>query len=328
MGLFQHSLHDFPSMTDNLSVTAESVLINFSIDTFVRSVQNEIMNIDIAKPSCISEIETKHFYEIIAKCNSNDGTSYTFDPKDDYKKDDEINHFILYSEGIPVSAVYLFAPGSSEAEVYGFTLPSYRGRGFMRTLLEEVTAEIRSRSIPSLLLVCDGNSESGKRFVEMRNADYDFSEYSMIWKQSPVSVSDFSVELRSVSGKDRDRLAEINSEAFDEEKSEAEKFIDLFISSDLRDFYSVVHEGEIVGMIGRYLEDARDYIHGFCIAAPYRGKGLGRQALLQMVDICRKADPARQIMLEVETENENALKLYKSCGFRLESVFAYYREKI
>lgn len=286
------------------------------------------MNIDIAKPTDLSEIETEQIFHIIEICNKADGTAYTFDPKDDYKTSEEINQFILYSEGQPVSAVYLFAPTKAEAEVYGFTIPEFRGRGYMRTLLEEVSTEVRKRSIDTLLFVCDGNSSDGKRFILKRKACHKFSEYSMFWKGETGSKPEISIELRPVASDDRDRLVEINSEAFDEDASEAEQIIDLFISSELRDFFTVIYKGKTVGMIGRYLEDSRDYIHGFCIAADYRGKGIGRQALHLMVEKCRSADPSRPIVLEVETENENALGLYKSCGFELESVFNYFSEKL
>lgn len=283
------------------------------------------MKITIAKPTDLTEDQIEHFRRIIDFCNSSDGTAYTFDPGDDYSRADQVDHFILYGDGVPLSAVYLFVPTSSEAEVYGFTLPEYRGRGYFSRLLIEVEAEAKRRSVGSLLFVCDRNSEAGKEFLRKRGVPCEYSEYAMVWTGEDMTLPSMDVSLRPVLSEDRDQLARINSEAFNDERSEAESIIDLFITSELRDFYTILHKGSIVGMIGRYLEDGRDYIHGFCLDRDFRGRGFGRQALLWMVALCRRTDPSRRIELEVETENEKALGLYKSCGFELQSVFGYYR---
>jgi ribosomal protein S18 acetylase RimI-like enzyme len=283
------------------------------------------MNIEIAKIDHLSEKEINHFHKIINRCNKEDKTDYPFDTDDDYKKPGNINHFILYGDGKPISAVYLFTPTNHEAEFYGFTLPEYRRRGYMNTLLKEIRKEMHRRSIPSLLYVCDGASDSGRSFLKNLRAQYEYSEYAMVWENRNLKLRAPEVTLAPVTNQMKDRLIEINSSAFSESKEDAATFIDQFISSDLRDFYGILIKGELIGMIGRYLEESRDYIHGFCIDKQFRGRGYGRQALLQMVDLCQKSNPGRQIALEVETENENALGLYKSCGFKLVSTFGYYR---
>jgi ribosomal protein S18 acetylase RimI-like enzyme len=78
-------------------------------------------------------------------------------------------------------------------------------------------------------------------------------------------------------------------------------------------------------MIGVYEEAERDYIHGFCIAKQFRGRGVGKAALLRTVQLCRSERPGRELHLEVQTRNENALSLYNKAGFRTINVFDYYR---
>ncbi|MBB6480047.1 GNAT family N-acetyltransferase [Spirochaeta isovalerica] len=286
------------------------------------------MKITIAKPGIPSGEAVSHINQIIGRCNSFDGTSYDFDSDDDYRKPGDHNYFILYGDGVPLSVVYLFVPTSVEAEVYAFTVPEQRRKGHMSTLLREVAGEVKRRSVPSLLFVCDGNSEDGAAFLKHRGASYDFSEFSMIL-ESPVPAAErHDIQIRPVREEDREELIRINGEAFHEERRTVEETIGLFYTSDKRDFYAVIHEGKVVGMIGRYLEENRDYIHGFAMDASFRGRGWGQQALQLMIDKCRIADTSRAVVLEVESENERALNLYKRCGFRLVSRFDYYREPL
>jgi len=284
------------------------------------------MNINISRIENPSDREIEQIQQIIDICNSHDGTSYDFDSEDDYRKPGEANYFILYGDGEPLSAIYLFAPTSAEAEVYAFTKPEKRRQGYISAILKEVAAEVKGRAIPSLLLVCDGNSKAGKAFIDNRKFLYEYSEFSMSWEPPLPEIGFREIDIRPVREEDREELIQINSEAFGDERSTTIEIIDLFFSSDKRDFYAVTHNGAVVGMIGRYLEESRDYIHGFAMDKAVRGKGWGRQALLLMVGICRQSDPERSIVLEVETENERALGLYKRCGFRLVSRFGYYRE--
>ncbi|MBN2657332.1 MAG: GNAT family N-acetyltransferase [Spirochaetales bacterium] len=286
------------------------------------------MEIEIYKGDILPDTKISDIHRVIDECNRRDGTSYDFDSGDDYRKPGDLNYFILYGDGKPLSALYLFVPTSAEAEVYGFTVPDQRRRGYMTSLLGEVVPELRRRSIPSLLFVCDGKSEDGAAFIKRRKTAYDFSEFSMILETPVGAENNRDIDIRPVTEEDRQELIRINGEAFNEERRTVEETVNLFYTSEKRDFYAVIHDGKVVGMIGRYLEENRDYIHGFAMDASVRGRGWGQQALWQLIDVCRRSDPSKTVVLEVESENERALNLYKRCGFRLVSRFDYYRESI
>ncbi|MBN2858788.1 MAG: GNAT family N-acetyltransferase [Sphaerochaetaceae bacterium] len=285
------------------------------------------METDLIILEDLSAQEIEYFNQIIDACNSYDETGYQFDSTDDFKVEGNPNYFLLFEQDDPVAAVYLFTPGTAEAEIYAFTLPAFRRKGYITRLLQSVQGELKRRGTPSILYVCDSRSSSGNAFLESRGLSIEFSEYLMLWRPPLIPLQETDVRLRACCERDTGKLAILQSSAFYDDIARAEQIVESFISSARRDVYAVVTPDDtVVGMIGRYLEEGRVYIHGFTMAEAVRGRGWGRQALTRMVELCYTEDPSRPIVLEVETRNAGALALYESCGFHLRSRFDYYRQ--
>ncbi len=87
--------------------------------------------------------------------------------------------------------------------------------------------------------------------------------------------------------------------------------------------YLAESEEEIIGKVHLQVSSGIGGIYGLGVLPEYRGKGYGRAILLKAVEKL-KAVKAEQIMLQVAAENENALSLYKSCGFEEMSVMDYF----
>ena len=64
-------------------------------------------------------------------------------------------------------------------------------------------------------------------------------------------------------------------------------------------------------------------IYGFVVRPEQRGRGYGRQILEEAIRIIR-AEGGKEITLEVETDNVNAIGLYRSCGFLVKTTYDYY----
>jgi ribosomal protein S18 acetylase RimI-like enzyme len=259
--------------------------------------------------------------------NSHDGTGYTADFEDDFRKEGEKNSFLFYRDGRLVSMINLFAPGKEEGEITAVTHSDFRRQGCFRRLLEETRRELKRRAIPSLLFVCDRASESGTAVMAHLGAPYEFSEYLMRYEAEPdLSAAEMpEIEFAPSVKEEQPELVPIMQEAFDLSAAEASRRADEFFQSSKRAFYTIRLSGKIAGMIGVYEEAERDYIHSFCMGKQFRGRGAGKAALIKTVNLCRSGRPGRELHLEVQTGNENALSLYKKAGFRTITVFDYYR---
>lgn len=79
-------------------------------------------------------------------------------------------------------------------------------------------------------------------------------------------------------------------------------------------------DGAIVGSVGLHPgEGDRVWGLGMWVTAERRGLGLGRRMLDEAIVVARR-EGARKIELEVFTDNEPALELYRSAGFAIEDV--------
>lgn len=81
--------------------------------------------------------------------------------------------------------------------------------------------------------------------------------------------------------------------------------------------YLALDDGEPVGVCGVASESARAHVRHFAIDHRRQGEGLGRLMLDEVIKAIRKSQPAcRAVQVTTHPENEAALALYRSAGFR------------
>ena len=80
---------------------------------------------------------------------------------------------------------------------------------------------------------------------------------------------------------------------------------------------------KIIGKIRLEICDGQGGIYGFEVLPEFRGKGYGRAILMLSIEKL-KEKKTKNIMLQVVVKNENALSLYKSCGFEEIYTMDYY----
>lgn len=77
----------------------------------------------------------------------------------------------------------------------------------------------------------------------------------------------------------------------------------------------VMRDGVRIGLYSfRLQEDGRFYINKLYLEPPYRGKGIGNEALMLMMDIAR-GKGCNEIYLNVYYGNKRAIKAYERAGF-------------
>jgi ribosomal protein S18 acetylase RimI-like enzyme len=264
----------------------------------------------------------KHLYEV---CNSYDNSNYTFDVDDDFSKENDINTFLLFQENELVSSITLFAPTKKEAELIALTLPQKRKQGYFTMLLKEAIIEIKRRDIKSILFVSDSKSNSGINTIKHLKTTYDFSEYLLKFnnKEKLLIEANDNIQITMADIKDKEKLTCIVSKAFNTKiKDESDRMESLFSATN-RTIYSIKFKTEVVGLIGICEEEDRTYIFGFSIDPNFQKKGIGSYTLSEIVKICLLNN--KDIVLEVQADNLNALNVYVNAGFAIQTEFKYYR---
>ena len=221
-------------------------------------------------------------------------------------------------------------PEDMEPEATLLVIPENRRHGIGRALLDAVQTEVSRRSLENCLIVNNEASISGRAFLVAMKVPYEFSEYRLELDRSRINrttVQDESLRLRRAGNADRTILTEIRASGFGDSIAETAPAIALGLTEKKRHYYLAELDGEAVGMIRAGEWEGNGDITSFAVLPAFRGRGFGRQILLGTVDMLIGAEWKR-ILIEVATDNEHALGLYESCGFRVTDRFGYYRLKV
>ncbi|MFC0189526.1 GNAT family N-acetyltransferase [Fictibacillus aquaticus] len=244
----------------------------------------------------------------------------------DNKRDSE-NHIFYYENNVLVGFLGLYYFGRDEIEASGMVHPEYRRRGIYKQLVQTAKEECSSRSISCLILICPGNSASGHAFCKNVGSDYSFTEYYM--ERNDNTLMDIpavsGLGIRQAMKEDLDAIARLNQNGFDMALEDAANFA----SSSLLKGDTLIAElnGTAIGKLNLRDTDNHAFIYGFVVAKEFRGKGYGRNILMNAVVYSQEKMNRLHQSLEVAATNDRALGLYKSCGFVEKSKIDYYELK-
>lgn len=236
----------------------------------------------------------------------------------------ETNDFLFYDRGVLVGFLGIYCFRSTEAEISGMVHPEYRRKGIFSKLVNAAKEECARRKVPQLIFICQGDSVSGKAFLESLGSTYSFSEYWMDASFSSSFSGQYKVELRKAAVTDNEILVELNHQGFDMTYEDAWNYVEQTRPSDSKITFVVELEGQPIGKLGVNLSDNGAFIYGFCMLKEFRGRGYGKQALRRSIEELHKSNNIDQFQLEVAVDNAGALSLYESCGFQTKNVNHYY----
>ncbi|MGQ0549689.1 MAG: GNAT family N-acetyltransferase, partial [Armatimonadota bacterium] len=171
-------------------------------------------------------------------------------------------------------------------------------------------------------------SRSGLAFVRAVGPQYRFSEYRMKLEPrsapQPRSTSVRPIGLHQATARDIEVLARLISTSFGRSEEEERARLARDIQRSTHRFFIALVDGEAVGSVGLAAEERRVYIIALNVLPQYRARGYGRQMLAHTVATLR-GESWDEILLEVETDNRDALTLYRSCGFHEVTSYGYYQ---
>ncbi len=229
------------------------------------------------------------------------------------------------TEGNRIVAMATVMP-MAEPEIGLAVHPDRRRTGIGTRVLDAVSARLIDRGFAEALVVCEGGSESGKAFLDRIGAAHDFSEFRL--ERGAATPGGFALPdgmtARPAGRDDREVLIPVMAAAFGDSRADVEGTIDAGLRETERHFAIAELKGEPIGIVRIGDWEGIGDITALGIAPDYRGQGYGRALLLWAVTELSAAGFER-IALEVETENANALGLYRSAGFEVTNEFAYYR---
>lgn len=235
---------------------------------------------------------------------------------------DEANDFLYYKDGRLVGFLPLFHFNNRVIEISGMVHPDCRRQGIFTEMRRAAVEEVKSRNVPKILFIVENRAETGKKAMADCGARYEFSEFFMKLNQPPALVEKHPIRLRPAVEADLDAITGALVVCFNLPEDSMRESTSL--NKPGRHRYAIELDGQVIGTVAAsYVEEGKSFLYGFCILPEFQGRGYGRQALMWAVHRSL-ADGVQEVELEVATENDSALNLYKSCGFEVVSGYDYY----
>lgn len=236
----------------------------------------------------------------------------------------ENNEFMYYDDSRLIGYLGIGSFGGSTPELNGMVDPEYRKKGIFKELMRLAADECRRRGMDNMLLLSDRKSASGQAFIKSMNTTFHHTEFEMYVFSPKMTVEPTGVHLRKATNSDANEVARQNVIYFNGSDEEHNKIMPETEEKRGMRIYIAEYDGNIVGKTHLQIIGDEGSIYGLGILPEYRGLGLGRKLLLESIRQLFEMNVSR-IMLQVESENSNALNLYKSCGFEETSVMDYYK---
>jgi len=280
----------------------------------------------IPKPH-LTQREFEEVKRLTEVCNSFETLDYLNpDPEMTRSKSNFPNQFLYYENEALVGFLTLFISREPEASLA--VHPGHRRRGIGTALLRSAKDSCKDRGVNKFLLVCEDKSVSGKAFVEHVGAQYLFSEYRMRLQRAslPKPQQLGQLKLERANEQDTGLLASLLAQSFNDAADDHARRLTQDIHRSTHRFYVAKLEEKPVGCLGVAGHELRVYVIAFGVLPEYRGRGFGRWMLTQIANNLVQED-WNEILIEVRTDNLNALSLYRSCGFMEVTSYKYYDVK-
>ncbi|MES9699899.1 MULTISPECIES: GNAT family N-acetyltransferase [Bacillus] len=284
------------------------------------------MNIEKKKSLTANEIQ--QMKDLAHICGKHDQNDYSSDLHVNFltaRNKEEINDFLFYDDTQLIGALSMYDfERPTKMELIGFVHPNYRKQHIGTTLLQTAIKEIQKREADEALLIINGDSASGNSFAKQMNLPYLYSEYGMEFKtneaQKPIKNN---INLTVASSELLPDLIEIASEAFGDSAANTSTWLQKMMTSPSHQVYIALINEKAFGTITVTEQEQSTTLSGFAVHPSYQGKGYGKDILSYMVHTLI-TEGVSTIELDVETKNNNALKLYTQCGFEIKTKHDYY----
>lgn len=298
---------------------------------------------------CPSDVEA--VVGLLNACNEADGWGFRESVQDfEARSSDPLidlarHSLVVEADGRLVGYARLFREKGTRLFVLLWLLPSWRGQGIEKRLLERLWGEASTFEEPVFDVAVRPSQTTYAAAVQ----ELGFRPVRSWWlmrielkAELPQPAFPPGIELRTfVAGQDEVMLTELMNDVFSEHWGEGEHSLEgirhevasSWFAADLLLFAE--KNGLVIGYVWSSVDphriamtgDACAYIGDLGVRKAYHGQGLGRALLLRALhDVKRRGVVAAE--LDVDGPNASAKHLYESVGFREHQELRWYRKDL
>ena len=233
--------------------------------------------------------------------------------------------FAIREAGVLAGFLFVFAPSAEEAEFTAIVHPGYRRKGLFTKLFDAALAECRSYGYTQGLFCVDGRALHAQAVADRLGMPLSHIEYQMelVLPDGPAPAAE-GFALRKLAEQDIPAILPARAACFSREPAEDEAYLrNCLDSEDRTNWLMTDQSGAVVGYLGEYRDEKGLNLFGIGVPQPHRGKGYGKR-LLDLAAGLAKNEGIQRLLLDVNSANEPALRLYRGYGFVACSETRYY----
>jgi ribosomal protein S18 acetylase RimI-like enzyme len=221
--------------------------------------------------------------------------------------------FLYYEDHKLIGFLSAFFFYENACEVSLMIAPAKRKKGIARKLLRELLPLLDSEGIDSLIFsIVEGIDKS---WLELHHFQYQNTEYEMQRNSTqPVRINRHSLRIRDANEADIPALCSIDFLCFPNQP--------LSLSTRL---FQIVHDSNysliaaelgdaLIGKAQIHWQEDKARLTDIGIIPTQQGKGLGTELMSYCINHAISSGKYN-LLLDVETNNQNALRLYTNLGF-------------
>jgi ribosomal protein S18 acetylase RimI-like enzyme len=282
----------------------------------------------LVRKQTLTEAEANAVEQLITLCNTYEELRMRLDVGAlRQRSGNETNDILYYEDGTLVGYLFVEGWGSRDRELAGMVHPDFRRRGIFSSLLAAAKVECRQRNVQKLILVCEHFSKSGLAFINAIGGHHQYSEHEMILGTFRERRNyGNGLHIRQANSSDLDAIVAILATDSGNVES-VQKWVRKLLDEPTSRFYLATLDEKPLGCLRLDYMSDQVGIYAFEVRLGYRGLGYGRQILEEAIRIIR-SESQKRIMLDVETDNDNAIGLYLSCGFEIKTTYDYFELNI
>lgn len=285
----------------------------------------------IKKVNALNKKQIKNVMELVNQCRADEPTTITPTLTNEGNFDPDLPCMFLCEEnGYLISFISIYMPTPYYGEVVGFTFPAARQRGyFIKTWLEALKTLGPHIEDMEIMFLTDGKSPSALKTFDALKMHYEYSEYVMsrdiVFDETNLSLK--VKELDANDPADANAIFMMHTNIFPDGKSETLTFLESTKQPFSQNFLAVRKSDEKpVGLFHVALDGDRVFLFGLGVMPHYQGRGYGKQMVQLAMNQCDET--FKSIGLQVSSLNEEAVGLYKSCGFKEVNRLDYYYDEM
>ena len=233
--------------------------------------------------------------------------------------------FAIREAGRLAGFLFAFAPSAEEAEFTAIVHPGYRRRGLFTKLFAAAQAACRAHGYTQGLFCVDGRALHTQAVAAHLGMPLSHIEYQMELALPDGPTPDAEgFALRKLTEQDIPTVIPAMALCFGNEPAEEEAYLrNCLASADRTNWLMTDQSGAVLGYLGEYRDEKGLNLFGIGVPQPHRGKGYGKR-LLDLAAGLAKAGGIQKLLLDVNSANEPALRLYRGYGFAACSETRYY----